>query len=293
MEKRTLMRIPTSLKNCFMILVFSLLLFGCGKVEEDNSPTLALIGEQRVSLSDFNKRISHLPERYRRLARKHKKEYLEEFINDTLLYQEALREGIDQDEEVQRVIEEARRKIIIARFLKDQIDDKVSVGNEEIQEHYQANRDDFMNPEILRLSHILVPSEEEAKKLLSRLREGEDFASLARAKSIDPTAQQGGDIGHFPKGQLMPEFEKVCAALDVGDISGVTKTSLGYHIIMLTDRRPPQALPVEQVEDRIRDRLYIYQKQRMLDDMLFRLREENLVEVNKGILFPDEEKTSD
>ena len=87
----------------------------------------------------------------------------------------------------------------------------------------------------IQVSHILVKTEDEAKSIQSQLLQGADFAQLASQKSVDTvSAAKGGDLGEFSRGDLVPEFEQAAFRLRVGEISGVVKTSLGYHLIKRT-----------------------------------------------------------
>jgi parvulin-like peptidyl-prolyl isomerase len=84
----------------------------------------------------------------------------------------------------------------------------------------------------IRVSHILVKTQQEAASLLTKIQQGGDFAELAKQYSIDPSSKDnGGDVGFFSRGDLMPEFEAAAFKLKVGEISGIVKTKLGYHII--------------------------------------------------------------
>lgn len=256
---------------------------GCGKAKDSDS-VIASIGNTKITVADFNERIANLPERYRDIAQTRKDEYLQELINDTLLYQEAKRKGLEKDKEVQKVIEEARRKILISRLLKDEVNDATSVSEEEIQALYTSNSDKYMTPEIMRVSHILLQNKEDADAILRDLKGGADFEETARGKSMDPTAQRGGDIGYFPKGQLMPEFENACALLEVDEISGVTKTQLGYHIIKLTERRPPQLRPLDEVKETIVLQVHAIKRRKIFSDLLERLRDGTVVKINDTVL---------
>jgi peptidyl-prolyl cis-trans isomerase C len=201
-------------------------------------------------------------------------EYLQGLIDDTLLYREAEKKGLDKDPEVRRMIEQARRKILTARLIKDEIEEDILISDKDIRFFYQENRDLFMTPEVMRVSHILSQSKEDALAVMDMLQNGADFEVVARAKSVDPTAQQGGDIGYFPKGQLMPEFERACAELEIGETSGLVQTKLGYHIIKLTDRREPRLKPVAEVKETIENELRASERRRMYDAMLEDLRSE-------------------
>ncbi|HLC72576.1 MAG TPA: peptidylprolyl isomerase [Candidatus Nanoarchaeia archaeon] len=108
----------------------------------------------------------------------------------------------------------------------------------EVQTFYEGNEEYFVAPEQVNASHILVATEEEAKEILIRLNKGEDFATVAKEKSIDPSAKMnGGNLGLFGKGQMVPEFENAAMALEVETFSEPIKTQFGYHIIVVHEKK--------------------------------------------------------
>ncbi|MFH1837779.1 MAG: peptidylprolyl isomerase [Candidatus Omnitrophota bacterium] len=268
---------------CVAMALTSLSIAGCGKGKDGNT-ILASIGGTVIRLTDFEERLSNLPLRYQEIVRKKKGEYLEELVNDTLLYQEALKEGLHKDKEVRGVIEEARKKILVARLLKERVDDAIVISDEETEKYYEENSGEYMTPEIMRVSHILLPTRKEAEEILLDLSSGEGFEEIAKAKSVDPTAQRGGDIGYFPKGQLIPEFENACAGLEINEISGIVKTTLGYHIIKLTDRRPPELRPIVNVTEDIRTKLRTKKRRVLFNGLLDSLRKKTEIIINERAL---------
>src|SRR5690606_21794865 len=101
--------------------------------------------------------------------------------------------------------------------------------------------------------HILVKTEDEAKAIISELDAGKDFAELAKAKSEDSNKSDGGDLGWFTKGRMVPEFEEAAFALEKGAYTKApVKSQFGYHVIKLEDRRDVQPPAFEQVEPQIR-----------------------------------------
>ncbi|MBL7072262.1 MAG: peptidylprolyl isomerase [Candidatus Omnitrophica bacterium] len=256
---------------------------GCRKTAQ-KSAVLASIGSSKITMADFNERIANLPAQYREIIRKRKKEYLDELVNNTLLYQEALRKKVSSEKEVRKVIEEARKKILVARLLKDEIDDVIDIEEEEIVNFYYANQSKYLEPEVFRASHILVFSRSVAKGILSELRKGADFNETAKKRSLDPTAQNGGDIGYFAKGQLMPKFEAASAALEIGEVSNVVKTKLGYHIIKLTDRKSPELKPIDEVTTEIRHTLYVTKHKKLFNELIERLKGKTPISINEKIL---------
>ncbi|MBD3380478.1 MAG: hypothetical protein GF408_08480 [Candidatus Omnitrophica bacterium] len=269
--------------------VFCACAAGCGG-KDPGDEVIASVGNTRITVNDFNERVSNLPPRYQRIAKARKGQFLQELITDILLYNAALEKGVDKDREVRKMVEEAKKKILIARLLKDEVNEAVTITDEEVEEYYLSNPVRYMTPEILRASHILLLNKDDAEEAVRALDAGVPFEEVARAKSVDPTAQNGGDIGYFPRGQLMPEFEKACAGLEVGQVSGIVRTSLGYHIIKLTDRRDPVLRPLEQVEDSIRARIAARKRSEAFSSLLAELKRDTEVKINEEALSMDPEK---
>jgi peptidyl-prolyl cis-trans isomerase C len=131
---------------------------------------------------------------------------------------------------------------------------------EEMKAFYDSNLDKFKQPEQVQASHVLVAvgktdtdaqkTEKRAKaeKVLSDLKGGADFAQTAAQYSDCPSKNQGGNLGYFGKGQMIPAFEAAAFALKVGDMSGVVQTDYGYHVIKVTDRKPPRDVTFEEAQ---------------------------------------------
>ncbi len=148
------------------------------------------------------------------------------------------------------------------------IQKKLNVTPEEIQDYYQSNLRDFTEPESIRAKHILVkiPSEgteqqvqeayKKAQEILAKLKEGADFDKEAREESQDDaTREKGGDLGFFSKGTMNPELERVAAKLEVGKLSEPLRTDQGYDILMVTDKKPEKQLELDEVKDKIVEKI--------------------------------------
>lgn len=157
-----------------------------------------------------------------------------------------------------------RRDLVISNFIEQAIVPRQTVGNEESKTFYDQNLDKFSRGEAVRASHILVgtdtatPGEKEAarakaEKLRKELASGADFATLARDNSTCPSSKQGGDLGYFGKGQMVPTFEQAAFALKKDGISEVVETQFGFHIIKLTDRKGAETVPYQEVKPRIEE----------------------------------------
>jgi len=270
-------------KFVFLLLLglIVILPIGCGKKSEN---VVAKINNKVITLEEFNGKIERLPKHYQDIIKGQKKRFLDDVIAEELLYDEALRSKIDGNPETKEVIEEAKRTIIVSRLIKDKVDDKVSVPEEEIKKYYDEHSEEFMLPERWRASHILVDTLEEAKDIKAKLDQGGSFEEFVKERSKDTTAKQGGDIGYFAKGQLIPEFENASFSLELGQISDIVKTQFGYHIIKLTDRKGPEVQEFSAVKELIKKELEREQKKQILEKLMNDLRKGAKITINEKLL---------
>ncbi|MGI6384809.1 MAG: peptidylprolyl isomerase [bacterium] len=132
-----------------------------------------------------------------------------------------------------------------------------AVTDDEIKKHYDENKQRYTVPETVRARHILVKTEKEARKALEQLKSGDKkFDELAAEISIDPGSKaNGGDLGTFIRGQMVPEFEMAAFAVNVGEISDIVKTNYGYHIIKVEAREAEREMSLTSVKDEIKKML--------------------------------------
>jgi foldase protein PrsA len=153
--------------------------------------------------------------------------------------------GAQFDAAVQQNGEEAIRTMVKTDLLREKAASKdIEVTEEEVQAKYDEMKN--KKPEI-RASHILVTDEETAKEIQAKLQAGEAFEELAAEYGTDGTASQGGDLGFFGEGQMVPDFEQAAYALEVGEISDIVKTDFGYHLIKLTDKKENEVKSLDEM----------------------------------------------
>jgi peptidyl-prolyl cis-trans isomerase C len=170
---------------------------------------------------------------------------------------------LEMDEKTLR--DYTRRDLLISRFVESAIVPKVKVTEEDARTFYTKNPDKFTRSELVKASHILIgvdakASDEEKKKaaekalkLRKELVGGADFATLAKGNSTCPSSQQGGDLGFFAKGQMVPAFDKSVFELKPGEISDVVETQFGYHIIKLTEKKPAETVSFKEAQSKIEE----------------------------------------
>ncbi len=274
----------------FVTFFLAVTILGCqagkGQAVGKKAKVVAEVGKEKVTLEELDDMIKDLPQQYQATVASRKEMFLENVINQKLLYTEALNQNLDKDANVKKQIEEATKQIIIGGLLRREIEQKVQVPDEDVRSYYDANKEQIKEPEKFRARHILVDTEKEAKDILTHLKAGEDFATLAKEKSKDPSKEKGGDLGFFSKGQLIPEFEQAALALEVGRISGVVKTKFGYHIIKLEEKQPAKERTLEEAKDSIRQMLLSAKQKECFEALLKDLRAKNKVVIHKEVLQP-------
>lgn len=268
----------------FIILfVFpAIILCGCGKKQSPaDARVLVRVNNKTITENDLKTKLAKLPPYYQNIISKDKKRFIEDMIVEMLCYEEGIRKGIDRDKEVRELINEAKKKIIMAKVIKNEIEDKVVVTEEEKKKFYEEHKDSFRTPDMWRASHILVADENSAKAILDELSKGAKFEDIARARSIDATASRGGDVGFFRAGQLVPDFEKACLKLNVGQTSDIVKTQFGYHIIKMTDKKEGGAQSYEEAKRAIETELKKQKRSELFNKMIMGLKSKYSVQVNE------------
>jgi peptidyl-prolyl cis-trans isomerase C len=191
-------------------------------------------------------------------------------------------------DEVRRDI---RQDLEVSKLMDAEVAAKVAVDAAAVKAFYDEHPERFREEEAVRASHILirVPPEAdaqakarargEAEAILKALRGGADFATLARERSQDGSAANGGDLGFFTRGQTAPAFEAAAFALEVGQTSGVVETPFGFHVIKLFERRPARLAPFDAVQAEIAAYLRDERRQALADAFIAGLRAKARVEV--------------
>ena len=160
-----------------------------------------------------------------------------------------------------------RRGLPYQKLMEARWAGKINVTSQDANQYYKENKSEFEVPEQVRASHILIkpdtaepnsdPNQAKATarakiaELLAQIKDGADFAELAKANSSCPSGAKGGDLNFFRRGQMAPPFEKAAFELEVGQVSNIVETRFGYHIIKVTGRKDAGVVSFEQARDDI------------------------------------------
>jgi peptidyl-prolyl cis-trans isomerase C len=189
-----------------------------------------------------------------------------------------------------RLKADTRNDLAVRKLMETQVA-SAEATDAEVQTFYENNPDKFKQGEQVRASHILKLVDDKADAatkaklkaemdaILKRAKSGEDFAALAREYSQDSSAQQGGDLGFFPRGQMVPAFDQAAFALKPGEISDVVTTQFGYHIIKVMEHKEPSTVSLDQVRPQVKNFLSGQKKQQQADQFIAELRQKSSIEV--------------
>ena len=144
------------------------------------------------------------------------------------------------------------REQLIIEALQNDVVGPVELSEDEVADYFEENRADYEQEEQVRASHILVETQTQADVLVEHLNAGEDFAELAKEHSIGPSSTDGGDLGWFGRGDMVPAFEEAAFALDDDEISDIVETEYGFHIILRTGYREAVSPELQDVLEDVR-----------------------------------------
>lgn len=203
-------------------------------------------------------------------------------------FEAALKESGMTEKELAEI---SRKDIVISNYIDTKIAPNIKVSDAEIKKFYDDNRDRLGEEPQVKASHILIgvdasaapevkaKAKEKAEALLKELKAGKDFAEVAKTSSTCPSKEQGGDLGFFGRGQMVPEFEQAAFGLNPGEMSGVVETQFGYHIIKLTDRKGGDVPKLEELKDKIAAFLKGQKTQKAVFDFVTKLKNDSKVEI--------------
>ena len=238
-------------------LCAGLILFSAAvRADEPADPVLATVNGQAIHFSDVRDAAEQLPPQARSMPPQQLFPLLlDQLIDARALLIEAQKMGLDKDPIVQRQMQAAQdhalESALIAKTVRPQVTD------EAVKARYESEYANKPGETEIHARHILVPDEATAKKIIADLKKGGDFAALSKQYSKDPSAAaQGGDLGFFKKGDMVPEFSDAAFALKDNEISPTpVKTQFGWHVIQVMGRRTEQAPTFEQERDKLRQQI--------------------------------------
>ncbi len=300
-----------------------------GAVVED---VIARVNDQIINRSDVERSQQQMQQEIQQQnlppaeAEQRQKDMLRDMIDQQLLLSKAKELGLNADAEVIRRLDEIRKQnhldtmedleksarqqgvnfedfkanikngVLTQQVVRDEVGRRLQPTQGAEQAYYTAHKQEFEQPEQVRLSEILIPTpadateaqvaqaQSKAEGIDTKLKAGGDFAALAKENSGGQTAQTGGDLGLWKRGGLAKVIEDQAFPLKVGQITSPIRTRQGFIILKVTDRQEAGVPTLKQVEPQIQEALYMQQMQPALRAYLTRLREEASMDVKPGFV---------
>jgi peptidyl-prolyl cis-trans isomerase C len=227
-----------------------LLLAGLPARAEDANPVLAKVNGTEIRQSDLMLAEEELGPSLAQMDPATKKENVLAFLIDMKIVAKAAEDKkVENNEEFKKRLAFTRNRLLMDSLLATE--GKAATTDEAMKKVYEDASKQIAGEQEVHARHILVESEDEAKAVAEELKKGADFAELARKKSKDPGASDGGDLGFFTKDQMVPEFSAVAFTLEPGKISDPVKSQFGWHVIKVEEKRNRKAPEFEQVKSQI------------------------------------------
>lgn len=220
-----------------------------GLADDSDSPAAATVNGEAITISERDIQAQQFQARGQNAT---EEQVTEELISLEVMRQEAIKRGLDAKPETVAEMKIMRSRVLANALLTD-FTESLDMSDEALKAEYEkqvamAEAKEFM------ASHILLEDEAKALEVIAELDGGADFAEAAKKYSTGPSGPNGGDLGWFDAGTMVPEFSEAVATMEAGKYSAApVKTQFGYHIIKLVDTRSKEPQPFETVKDQIRN----------------------------------------
>lgn len=226
----------------------------------DEKKILAEVGEKKITEEEVMNFIAAIKGGQQFMNPEGMKQITDELVNQELLYMDAIEKGLDKNQEFIDELEFTKANML-KNYAMHMIFKDIEVTDSEIKDYYNNNREAIKVPKSYKASHILVKELDQAEKIYEQIESGKDFYDLANKYSLDNHEQNGGDLGEFPKGTMVKEFEEALDELSDGEISKPVKTQFGYHLIKLDHTHDGYLPEFDQVKDRLKETLMMIRRQ--------------------------------
>ncbi len=210
---------------------------------------VAIVNGKEITNEDVDNTILTFPkERQTYLnTEKGRKDLIKQMIDFELAYDYAKEMKFDETEDFKKQLEATKKQLLIQVAVSSVLA-RATVSEEEIKKYYEDNKEEFRTQELITARHILVDSIDEANNIYEEIKNGLDFSEAAEKYSKCPSKAQGGSLGTFTKGQMVPEFEKAAFEAKVNEVTKSIKTQFGYHLILVDNKRESMIKPLMKLK---------------------------------------------
>jgi len=252
-----------------------------GKMDEVRQDALNRLIEEKLIFQEAKKREIAVEES----EIESRLEVVKKKFNSEEEFYQAIR---DSGVTMARLKEKYKEQIMMRNLVKGLINSNVNISPTQITAYYHGNIKDFSVPKMARFKVLLVKplpdsnmdeTERIVLNILDKIKDGQDFDVLVRQFSQGPNVDKGGDMGYMPAGGIIKELDDQIELLNVGDTSGIIKTNTGFYIIKVIDKKEAGTLPISDVKDMIKDRLYQRESELTLREFIGNLKEDAYIKI--------------
>lgn len=259
------------MKNLKLILIFLAMFVFPLKLLAEEGHLIAEVAGHKLYKEDLNLLVEEEPQLKQILKTKPElkneiyQNLINRWINLTLLYLQAEKEGISKDFQIQKKLEELKKMYLAEEYLKRKVGE-IKIEEEVLKSYYERNKERYRKAEGVKVKHILIYVPEKAdnatfqkaltkaNQIYSKILKGASFEEMAKLYSDDTTSKvKGGDLGIIRKGETLPEFEREIFKLKVGEISKPIRSPYGYHIVKIEKKIPAELLPFDTVKSLVEE----------------------------------------
>lgn len=239
-----------------------------------NNRILAKVGAFTIMESEVNEMVATLRSRGQNYDHPQgRAAILEQLIANKLLLTEAQKNLYEHNAAFKAQLEKVKEDMLINFAASKVLDEVKPATDEEIRKYYDDNIEKFQKGESVNASHILVDSEDKAKELLAKINAGEiSFEDAARENSSCPSKENGGNLGEFTRGQMVPEFDTAVFSMEVGAVSEPVKTQFGYHLIKLISKSEASTYDFDEIKGQLSEMVNQEKKQAAFESKINQLK---------------------
>ncbi len=249
----------------------------------DSAKVLVTAGAETLTQAEFERMLVGMPPELKAMMEGQpelQQSMLRRWADFSILAQEAKAQGIDQDADVQGKLKDMTSRILVEEFIIRNTG-KTEVTEKAIQAYYDTHKSEYAHEEMVKAQHILIKVADAADQkqvaaakgkimaIKAGLERGDSFADQAQKLSDDPGSKMnGGDLGFFARGSMVPEFETAAFSTKKGEISAPVQTQFGWHLIKVTDTKAAGHTPLAEVRDEIKTKVQEENHQAEVENLL-------------------------
>lgn len=218
----------------------------------DQTKVLAVVGGKQITDTDVDMLIASMGQAGQNYMNPQgRAAVLEELINQKLMLLDATRNLYEREQAFKDQLARVKEELLVNYAVSKAVS-AVRVTDEEAKKFFDEHPEQFAGQEQVSASHILVDEEAKANELLTKIRAGEiTFEDAAAQHSSCPSSRNGGSLGEFGRGQMVPEFDEACFTMEIGELRGPVKTQFGYHLIRLDSKKAAEPMHFGDVREAI------------------------------------------